>query len=101
MVTMKINVGGKRIIVYVSFAHMDKVTFHPEISGQKSKYILQRRIATERELGEEALDYKEIMKIDALMNIIDDNPSDEKLINELRKVYDSGNGVKHSPLTIN
>ncbi|KAI5412002.1 hypothetical protein KIW84_056899 [Lathyrus oleraceus] len=38
--SMMRKVGGKRIHVDVSSAQMDKVTFHPEISGHKWKYSL-------------------------------------------------------------
>ncbi|KAI5394086.1 hypothetical protein KIW84_060971 [Lathyrus oleraceus] len=56
VVTTRRKIRGKRILVDVSFAHRDKVTFHPETSGQKLKYVLQRRIETERNIGEQDLD---------------------------------------------
>lgn len=51
MSTMKRKVDGKIILVYVYSAHMDNVSFHSEASVQKWKYVVQREIAFERELG--------------------------------------------------
>ncbi|KAI5437970.1 hypothetical protein KIW84_023918 [Lathyrus oleraceus] len=38
--SMRRKVGGKIIHMDLSSAYMDKVTFHPEISGHKWEYVL-------------------------------------------------------------
>lgn len=97
MFTLRIKVGGKRIHGDVSSTHMD-----PEIRVQKWKYVLQIRISTETELGEEVIDCKEIMKVDGLMKIVfDDGPSYEKSVKKLRKMYDIIKWVKLSSSTFN
>ena len=84
----------------VASSHMDNMSFHPETSIQKWKYVLQRRITSERELGEKAIHGKEIMKVIRQMNIVtDDGPNYEKLVKELRKVYARGKCVKLSTPT--
>ncbi|MCI06902.1 envelope-like protein, partial [Trifolium medium] len=42
---------------------MDNISFHSEEGAQKWKFVYQRRIAQERELNQEALEYKEIMEL--------------------------------------
>lgn len=80
------KVGGKRILVNVSSAHRDNISFHYETSVQKWTHVFQRRIVGEKELGKEALDCKEIMellKAAGLMKIVtDDGPCYENLVKE-------------------
>ncbi|XP_057418740.1 uncharacterized protein LOC130712946 [Lotus japonicus] len=54
---------GKRIPVNVPNAPMDNVSFHFPDSAQRWKYVVQRRLAIERELHEDALELKEIMEV--------------------------------------
>lgn len=80
------NIGGKRILVNIPVTSLDNVSFHSEGSVQKWKYMCQRRIASERELSKDVLEWKEIINLlkDAgLMKIVSDiGPCYEKLINE-------------------
>lgn len=79
----------------VSYTHMDNVYSHSITSVEKWKYVLQRWTATKREIGEEALDCKGIMKADKLMNTItDDSLSYYKVVKELRNVFDRGKFMK-------
>lgn len=119
--TVRKKVGGKRIHVNASSPHMDNVSFHYETGVKKWKYVFQRRIAGERELGKEALNCKEIMELlkpIGLMKIVTDvGPGYQKLVKEFIvnltveyniegintyiKVYDIGKFVKFSPSIIN
>ncbi|XP_050890583.1 uncharacterized protein LOC127095996 [Lathyrus oleraceus] len=40
--------------------HLDNISFHLEDGAAKWKYVIQRRVAIERELGQEAVEVKEI-----------------------------------------
>lgn len=89
--TLRRKVEEKRFHVNVSSTHMDNLSFHSKTNVQKWKFDLQRWIATRRELGEEALDCKGVMKDDELWRtIIDDVPRYDKQVKELRKVFDRG-----------
>lgn len=97
MLTMRRKVGGKRIHVDITYAHMDNVSFHSETRVQKWKCILQRRISIERELGEGTLDYKEIRKVYELMKtFINDGHNNEERVMDFKKVFDRRKYVKLS-----
>lgn len=52
---------------------MDIVSFHYEISVQKWKYVFQRRIAAERDLGKEAfecIEISELLKVARLIKVV-------------------------------
>ncbi|MCH94584.1 envelope-like protein [Trifolium medium] len=61
-------VAGKMISENIPLAPMDNVSFHSAESVQKWKYVYQRRIAHERELSQEALNCKEVMKFWKLLD---------------------------------
>lgn len=61
--TIRRKVGRKRIHVNVPAAPMDNVSTHSKTSVLKWKYVFQRRIAAQRDLGKDALDCKEIMNL--------------------------------------
>lgn len=92
----------KRIHVDVTSAHIDNVSFHYETRVQKWKYVLQRRITSERDLGEGTLDYEEIMKVVGLMKIVtNDGHKNEEQTKEFKYMFDRGKCVKLSTSTFN
>jgi ribosomal protein S10 len=59
----KNKIAGKGIPENIPPSPMDNVTFHSKESVQKWKYVDQRRITHKRELSQEALNCKEVMKL--------------------------------------
>ncbi|CAI8607776.1 unnamed protein product [Vicia faba] len=59
---------------------INNISFNFETSGQKWKYVVERRIDDEREIGKEALDCKDIMEL--LKIITNVGPSYDTLIKE-------------------
>ncbi|XP_050875731.1 uncharacterized protein LOC127079392 [Lathyrus oleraceus] len=49
---------GKAVAV-----HLDNISFHLEDGAAKWKYVIQRRVAIERELGQEAVEVKEVIEL--------------------------------------
>ncbi|XP_050920231.1 uncharacterized protein LOC127137855 [Lathyrus oleraceus] len=43
--------------------HLDNISFHLEDGAAKWKYVIQRRVAIERELGQEAVKVKEVIEL--------------------------------------
>ncbi|XP_050890573.1 uncharacterized protein LOC127095981 [Lathyrus oleraceus] len=43
--------------------HLDNISFHLEDGAAKWKYVIQRRVAIERELGQEAVEVKEVFEL--------------------------------------
>ncbi|XP_050916814.1 uncharacterized protein LOC127131987 [Lathyrus oleraceus] len=43
--------------------HLDNISFHLEDGATKWKYVIQRRVAIERELGQEAVEVKEVIEL--------------------------------------
>ncbi|XP_050920211.1 uncharacterized protein LOC127137832 [Lathyrus oleraceus] len=43
--------------------HLDNIYFHLEDGAAKWKYVIQRRVAIERELGQEAVEVKEVIEL--------------------------------------
>jgi len=55
--------AGKKWVQIIENMPIDKVSFHLPEFAQRWKYIYNRRLAVERELGEEALKIKVVMKL--------------------------------------
>ncbi|XP_050895569.1 uncharacterized protein LOC127102211 [Lathyrus oleraceus] len=101
--------------------HLDNISFHLEDGAAKWKYVIQRRVVIERELGQEAVEVKEV--IDLIKNVgliktvvtlpqcyeglvkefIVNIPEDihDKNSREFCKVFVRGKCVKFSPSVIN
>ncbi|KAI5434756.1 hypothetical protein KIW84_021539 [Lathyrus oleraceus] len=101
--------------------HLDNISFHLEDGAAKWKYVLQRRVAIERELGQEAVEVKEVIELikkaglmktvvtlpqcyeglvkEFIVNIPED--IQEKSNREFCKVFVRGKCVKFSPSVIN
>ncbi|XP_050908719.1 uncharacterized protein LOC127122423 [Lathyrus oleraceus] len=47
----------------VTAVHLDNISFHLEDGAAKWKYVIQRRVAIERELGQEAVEVKEVIEL--------------------------------------
>ncbi|XP_050909982.1 uncharacterized protein LOC127123846 [Lathyrus oleraceus] len=43
--------------------HLDNISFHLEDGATKWKYVIQRRVTIERELGQEAVEVKEVIEL--------------------------------------
>ncbi|XP_050915902.1 uncharacterized protein LOC127130995 [Lathyrus oleraceus] len=50
--------SGKAAVV-----HLDNISFHLEDGAAKSKFVIQMRVAIERQLGKEAVEVKEVMEL--------------------------------------
>lgn len=73
MPTSKKRIGGKIVPVNIHATSLDTVSFHSEQSVYKWKYMFQRRVSRERELGKNAFECCEItdlMKDVGLMKTI-------------------------------
>ncbi|KAH1199122.1 hypothetical protein GmHk_18G052549 [Glycine max] len=55
--------SGKKVPGNVPDAPLDNISFHSIGNVERWKYVYQRRLAVERELGRDALDCKEIMDL--------------------------------------
>ncbi|XP_057418508.1 uncharacterized protein LOC130712704 [Lotus japonicus] len=119
--TTKKRIKGKRIPLNVPDAPIDNVSFHFASSTQSWKFVVQRRLAKEKELHEDALGLKEIMDllVDAsLMKTVKDigrcftqlvrefivnipTDCDDESSYEYRKVYVRGKCVNFSPEVVN
>ncbi|XP_050889266.1 uncharacterized protein LOC127094481 [Lathyrus oleraceus] len=49
--------------VKVPAVHLDNISFHLEDEAAKWKFVIQRKVAVERELGKDAADVKEVMDL--------------------------------------
>ena len=47
----------------VATVHLDNISFHVKGGAAKWKFVTQRRVAVERELGKEASEVKEVMEL--------------------------------------
>lgn len=63
MTSSRKKAGGKKIPGNVPTASLDNVSFHSESSAERWKYVVQRRISYEIELGEDALEFKELLNL--------------------------------------
>ena len=107
---------GKAVVV-----HLDNISFHLEDGAAKWKFVIQRRVAIERELGKEVVEVKEVIDLiknvglmktvvalpqcyeglvkEFIVNILEDIY--EKSSKEFCKVFVRGKCVKFSPSIIN
>jgi len=105
----------------VGAVHLDNISFHLEDGAAKWKFVIQRRVAVERELGKEAVEVKEVMDLiknvglmktvvglpqcfeglvkEFVVNIPED--ISEKSSKEFCKVFVRGRCVRFSPTIIN
>ncbi|XP_050916130.1 uncharacterized protein LOC127131242 [Lathyrus oleraceus] len=49
--------------VKVAAVHLDNISFHLEDGAAKWKFVIQRRVAVERELGKDVVEVKEVMDL--------------------------------------
>ncbi|KAL5161596.1 hypothetical protein HKD37_07G018862 [Glycine soja] len=113
--------SGKKMPGNVPDAPLDNISFHSIGNVEKWKYVYQRRLAVERELGRDALDCKEIMDLikaagllktvtklgdcyeGLVREFIVNIPSDitNRKSDEYQKVFVRGKCVRFSPAVIN
>ncbi|XP_057443979.1 uncharacterized protein LOC130736150 [Lotus japonicus] len=113
--------AGKRIPQNVPAVPIDNVSFHAEGNVQKWKYVCQRRVAKEREVGSDVLECKEVValieKTGLMKTILKVGRCYEKLVREFlvnlsvkvglpesiefRKVFVRAKCVEFSPAVIN
>ncbi|KAL5127955.1 hypothetical protein HKD37_14G040296 [Glycine soja] len=117
----KAKTSGKKVPGNVPDAPLDNISFHSIGNAERWKFVYQRRLALERELGRAALDCKEIMDLikaagllktvsklgdcyeGLVREFIVNIPSDisNRKSNEYQKVFVRGKCVKFSPAVIN
>ncbi|XP_050884897.1 uncharacterized protein LOC127088024 [Lathyrus oleraceus] len=107
--------------VKVHVVHLDNISFHLEDGAAKWKFVIQRRVAVERELGKDVVDVKEVMELiqavgllktvvgfsqcyeglvkEFIVNIPED--ISDKNSKEFYKVYVRGKCITLSPTVIN
>ncbi|KAH1266245.1 hypothetical protein GmHk_01G001776 [Glycine max] len=117
----KAKTSGKKVPGNVPDAPLDNISFHSIGNAERWKFVYQRRLALERELGRAALDCKEIMELikaagllktvtklgdcyeglvrEFIVNISSDISSRKS--DEYQKVFVRGKCVKFSPAVIN
>ncbi|KAL5147283.1 Kinesin-like protein KIN-14F [Glycine soja] len=113
--------SGKKVPGNVPDAPLDNISFHSIGNAERWKFVYQRRLALERELGRDALDCKEIMDLikaagllktvtklgdcyeSLVREFIVNIPSDIKnrKSNEYQRVFVRGKCVRFSPAVIN
>ncbi|KAL5179386.1 hypothetical protein HKD37_01G000702 [Glycine soja] len=113
--------SGKKVPGNVPDAPLDNISFHSIGNVEKWKYVYQRRLAVERELGRDALDCKETMDLikaagllktvtklgdcyeSLVREFIVNIPSDitNRKSDEYQKVFVRGKCVRFSPAVIN
>ncbi|KAL5134366.1 hypothetical protein HKD37_03G007544 [Glycine soja] len=113
--------SGRKVPGNVPDAPLDNISFHSIGNVEKWKYVYQRRLALERELGRAAMDCKEIMDLikaagllktvsklgdcyeGLVREFIVNIPSDisNRKSDEYQKVFVRGKCVKFSPAVIN
>ncbi|XP_050896219.1 uncharacterized protein LOC127102950 [Lathyrus oleraceus] len=54
---------GRKSPVKVHVVHLDNISFHLEDGAAKWKFVIQRRVSVERELGKDVVDVKEVMDL--------------------------------------
>ncbi|XP_050896716.1 uncharacterized protein LOC127103506 [Lathyrus oleraceus] len=107
--------------VKVAVVHLDNISFHLEDGAAKWKFMIQRRVAVERELGKDAVEIKEVMDLikaagllktvvgfsqcyeglfkEFIVNILEDIA--DKNNKEFCKVFVRGKCIIFSPTVIN
>ncbi|KAL5179555.1 hypothetical protein HKD37_01G000838 [Glycine soja] len=113
--------SGKKVPGNVPDAPLDNISFHSVGNVERWKFVYQRRLALERELGRDALDCKEIMDLikaagllktvtklgdcyeSLVREFIVNIPSDitNRKSDEYQKVFVRGKCVRFSPAVIN
>ncbi|KAL5187072.1 hypothetical protein HKD37_05G012812 [Glycine soja] len=113
--------SGKKVPGNVPDAPLDNISFHSIGNVERWKFVYQRRLALERELGRDALDCKEIMDLikaagllktvtklgdcyeSLVREFIVNIPSDitNRKSDEYQKVFVRGKCVRFSPAVIN
>ncbi|KAH1221770.1 hypothetical protein GmHk_12G035109 [Glycine max] len=113
--------SGRKVPGNVPDAPLDNISFHSIGNVEKWKYVYQRRLAVERELGRDALDCKEIMDLikaagllktvtklgdcyeSLVKEFIVNIPSDitNRKSDEYQRVFVRGKCVRFSPAVIN
>ncbi|KAL5166167.1 hypothetical protein HKD37_18G051178 [Glycine soja] len=113
--------SGRKVPGNVPGAPLDNISFHSIGNVEKWKYVYQRRLAVERELGRDALDCKETMDLikaagllktvtklgdcyeGLVREFIVNIPSDitNRKSDEYQKVFVRGKCVRFSPAVIN
>ncbi|KAL5134220.1 hypothetical protein HKD37_03G007422 [Glycine soja] len=117
----KAKTSGKKVPGNVPDAPLDNISFHSIGNAERWKFVYQRRLALERELGRAALDCKEIIdliKATGLLKTVSklgdcyeglvrefivNIPSDisNRKSDEYQRVFVRGKCVKFSPAVIN
>ncbi|XP_050876842.1 uncharacterized protein LOC127080569 [Lathyrus oleraceus] len=107
--------------IKVHVVHLDNISFHLEDGVAKWKFVIQRRVAVERELGKDVADVKEVMDLiqaagllmivvgfsqcyeGLVKEFIVNTPEDisDKNNKEFCKVYVRGKCITFSPTAIN
>ncbi|KAL5123923.1 hypothetical protein HKD37_02G004415 [Glycine soja] len=113
--------SGKKVPGNVPDAPLDNISFHSIGNVERWKFVYQRRLALERELGRDALDCKEIMDLikaagllktvtklgdcyeSLVREFIVNIPSDitNRKNDEYQKVFVRGKCIRFSPAVIN
>ena len=113
--------SGKKVPENVPDAPLDNISFHSIGNAERWKFVYQRRLAVERELGRDALACKEIMDLiktagllktvtklgdcyeSLVREFIVNIPSDitNRKSDEYQKVFVRGKCVRFSPAVIN
>ncbi|KAH1233059.1 hypothetical protein GmHk_09G025582 [Glycine max] len=113
--------SGKKVPENIPDAPLDNISFHSIGNVERWKYVYQRRLALERELGRNALDCKETMELikaagllktvtklgdcyeSLVREFIVNIPSDitNRKSDEYQKVFVRGKCVRFSPAVIN
>ncbi|KAL5165618.1 hypothetical protein HKD37_18G050721 [Glycine soja] len=113
--------SGKKVPGNVPDAPLDNISFHSIGNVERWKFVYQRRLAVERELGRDALDCKEIMDLikaagllktvtklgdcyeSLVREFIVNIPSDitNRKSDEYQKVFVRGKCIRFSPAVIN
>ncbi|KAH1226021.1 hypothetical protein GmHk_11G032782 [Glycine max] len=113
--------SGKKVPGNVPDAPLDNISFHSIGNVERWKFVYQRRLALERELGRDALDCKEIMDLikaagllktvtklgdcyeSLVREFVVNIPSDitNRKSDEYQKVFVRGKCIRFSPAVIN
>ncbi|KAH1266167.1 hypothetical protein GmHk_01G001720 [Glycine max] len=101
--------SGKKVPENVPDAPLDNISFHSIGNAERWKFVYQRRLALERELGRAALDCKEtVTKLgdcyeSLVREFIVNIPSDitNRKSDEYQRVFVRGKCVRFSPAVIN
>ncbi|KAH1206111.1 hypothetical protein GmHk_16G046651 [Glycine max] len=90
--------SGRKVPGNVPDAPLDNISFHSIGNVEKWKYVYQRRLAVERELGRDALDCKETMDLIKAAGLL---KTVTKKSDDYQRVFVRGKCVRFSPAVIN